>query len=277
MAGDDLMALLSAHAMPAQINPLWDHVYVASDIGHEWGCFGRNSGGTMICSGDGDAYFANCLSYPRASNSLGVYLYAAITWGVDGVCHQAANRILYPIGNGGLIVAVARGYWLSSTLYDDYGLGTLVPWPRVTHCANLHMVQGVGGSSLGGPSVARKDQKNTQLATTIQEIHANVDLNGNEDAVTRAKLEALARVQLGEDFDSTKVAKIAEYRSWWREQQRALGSQLARGQIDQQTFIASLKNLTQQMAKQCVNVLGESDFERLFGVPAQAASDLFSA
>jgi hypothetical protein len=125
--------------------------------------------------------------------------------------------------------------------------------------------------------VAQKDQKSAHLAATIQQIHSNADLNGDEYAVTRAKLEALARVQLGEGFDPGKIGKIAECRSRWRERQQALSAQLTRDQIDRQTFVASLKDLTQQMAEQCVGVLGESDFERLFGLPAKAASDLFSA
>lgn len=44
-------------------------------------------------------------------------------YGIDGVCHQLANQVLYGAVKGGHapIVEDAEGYWLSSFLYGDYG------------------------------------------------------------------------------------------------------------------------------------------------------------
>src|SRR5260370_14142874 len=47
------------------------------------------------------------------------------TYGVDGVCHQLANQVLYSTGIGGarpLTVGAARGYRVSSAIYATYGL-----------------------------------------------------------------------------------------------------------------------------------------------------------
>src|SRR4029077_985730 len=162
------MAILAGYVVPSQLNTKWDHVYVVSDTAHTWGCFGRDSGGTGICSGPGDVAFAYCLSYPRGTSPFGLPRYAGITYAKEGVCHQAANRILYPVGNGSLIVAQARGCGLSSTLYGTYGL---VPWPELVKCAKLYAR--AGGSPSGGLTVASSDDKSAELAADIRRIHSH--------------------------------------------------------------------------------------------------------
>ena len=79
-----------------------DHTYVRSSVGNKWGCWGRDSGGKAICSGSGSASVANCISQPWST--------AGLVYGVTGVCHQTANRILYPAR---AIVSKASGYWAS--------------------------------------------------------------------------------------------------------------------------------------------------------------------
>ncbi len=78
-----------AWAIPAQAAPIFDHTYVTSSCGYQWGCFGRDSGGTTpVQQGIGDSNVAECLSKPRNNGRL----YAGLTYLVDGVCHQASNR-----------------------------------------------------------------------------------------------------------------------------------------------------------------------------------------
>lgn len=90
-----------------------DHTYVRSDDGYKWGCFGRDSGGSQVCAGTAGSKKADCLSKPRTS----VY-YAGLLYAVHGVCHQAANRILYRTGR---TVSAANGYWASWAVYGTYG------------------------------------------------------------------------------------------------------------------------------------------------------------
>jgi hypothetical protein len=54
---------------------------------------------------------ANTIAEPNEQGGLRCYL-------INGVCHQAANRILHPAG---ITVRGARGYWLSVSLYGVYG------------------------------------------------------------------------------------------------------------------------------------------------------------
>jgi hypothetical protein len=112
-----------------------DHTYAASDDGRVWPCFGRSSGGSPICSGSGNVDRADCLSQPQSS--------AGLVYGVTGVCHQAANRILYPSSK---MVSAARGYRWSVFTYGVYGndIRTFLPyspkhtpWPQLAAC-NAH-------------------------------------------------------------------------------------------------------------------------------------------
>jgi hypothetical protein len=263
------MAILLGYTIPAQFNKNWDHVYVASDGGHLWGCFGGDSGGIEICSGAGDIAFAYCLSYPRGKSPFGLPRYAGITYGKDGVCHQAANRILYPVGNGGLIVTQARGYGLSHTLFGPYGLSGM-SWPELAKCASVH--GRVGGSPSGGLTVAPGNDKSAQLAADIRRIHSHFGQDGL--AAASAELEAFARLQLGKDYDPRKIAVVAECRNRWREEQQVATARLEYGELTADKYVVVLRELTSEMAARCERVLGDRDFERLFGIPPKDAADL---
>lgn len=114
-----------------------DHTYVTSDSGHVWPCFGRGSGGTPISSGIGNISKADCLSNPLSRSG--------IAYGITGVCHQAANRILYP---SGATVSKARGYRWSLFSYGTYGNDPRTlspysppsnPWPELASCDWNHV------------------------------------------------------------------------------------------------------------------------------------------
>lgn len=73
---------------------------------------------------EADIDLSSCLVTPNAASQDDdgakgtIFLY-----GIDGVCHQLANQVLYGAVRGGHapIVEDAEGYWLSSFLYGDYG------------------------------------------------------------------------------------------------------------------------------------------------------------
>lgn len=97
-----------------------------------WFCWGDfyPQGGTsrytdgFFGSATGDLQLSRCLV---ASNVDCWSSFAArgtiFTYGVDGVCHQLANQVLYSTRGGRrpLTVAPAGGYWLSSAIYGTYG------------------------------------------------------------------------------------------------------------------------------------------------------------
>jgi hypothetical protein len=120
------MTSLRGHAIPIVL-PLGrkrpDHTYVTSDDGYAWGCWGRSAGGRTICDGPGSSSFADCLSQTNSR--------AGIVYGFTGVCHQTANRILFPAGR---IVVGARYFYNSMAVYGVFGRGS---WPQLNTCASV--------------------------------------------------------------------------------------------------------------------------------------------
>jgi hypothetical protein len=89
-----------------------DHTYVMCSTGlRAWGCWGGKTGGTVLCSGPGSTHQADAIAEPNEHAGVTCYL-------VNGVCHQAANRVLFPAG---LLVTGARGYGLSSFMFGTFG------------------------------------------------------------------------------------------------------------------------------------------------------------
>lgn len=108
------MGRLVAKAYPTDVAPnLADHTYVECGAGAKaWGCWGGKTGGHPLGSGDGSTLRADAIAEP--DERAGITCYA-----INGVCHQAANRIL--LAAGGITVIGARGYGLSVALFGVYG------------------------------------------------------------------------------------------------------------------------------------------------------------
>lgn len=95
-----------------------DHTYVeCSTGGKAWSCWGGKTGGAAFNSGRGSTKRADLIAEPNERAGITCYL-------VNGVCHQAANRILVPAG---ILVSAARGYGLSRAVFGTYGRAGV--WP----------------------------------------------------------------------------------------------------------------------------------------------------
>lgn len=107
------MGTLVAFRYPTQLFlKLADHTYVAcGTLGKAWGCWGGKTGGTELRRAPGSTRRADAIAEPDERAGITCYL-------VNGVCHQAANRILLPAG---VTVQGARGYSVSTALFNTYG------------------------------------------------------------------------------------------------------------------------------------------------------------
>jgi hypothetical protein len=116
-----------------------DHVYVKFDNGETFRCAGGDSGGEPLddASGDEDFELASKFNKPMEIPIPFDYLIGTKTfylptgdtgviYGINGVCHNMANRIMFPTR---ATVHKARGYPLSLLLFDVYG--TKVPWKYI--------------------------------------------------------------------------------------------------------------------------------------------------
>ena len=91
---------------------LADHTYVTcGDRGKAWSCWGGKQGGTILRQGTGSTQQADAIAESDERARITCYL-------INGVCHQAANRILFPAG---ITVRGARGYAVSEAMFGTYG------------------------------------------------------------------------------------------------------------------------------------------------------------
>lgn len=91
---------------------LADHTYVKCGTGGKaWSCWGGKTGGTELRRGMGSTNQADAIAEPDERAGIKCYL-------INGVCHQAANRILFPAS---ITARGARGYDVSESLFGTYG------------------------------------------------------------------------------------------------------------------------------------------------------------
>jgi hypothetical protein len=89
-----------------------DHTYVECGAGAKgWSCWGGKTGGSAFRQGAGSTRRADLIA--GADEKAGIACYA-----INGVCHQCANRILFPTG---ALVRGARGYKVSEAIFGPYG------------------------------------------------------------------------------------------------------------------------------------------------------------
>jgi hypothetical protein len=139
-----------------------------------WYCWGdfHAKGGTpsnptgALGQQQGALNLSTCLVTPNLDSRQ---VYSArgtiFTYGVDGVCHQLANQVLYSTGTGvtpvaPLTVKNARGYHVSTFLYGTYGTTHLAWQQKIATCGGPQLAAAPapgapspGGAAPGGPAV----------------------------------------------------------------------------------------------------------------------------
>lgn len=125
-----------------------------------WYCWGdfHPTGGTpdnqtgFIGSQAGNVAFSSCLVQPNADSSVSPPARGTIfVYGVDGVCHQLANQVLFSTGSTSspLTVKNARGYFASSFLYGTYGAQSAAWANKIAACSTGHaLVAAAGGGTM---------------------------------------------------------------------------------------------------------------------------------
>lgn len=128
-----------------------------------------------------------CLVSPNVTNAHGTVLW----YGIDGVCHQVSNQILYaeitPGGGKPAIVSRARGYKLSSALFGTYGRRE-AEWidrrmacgiaPHSAYTGRRGYVSILTSRAVRALSLAPGDQVIRQLEEQRRELLADIDTIG---------------------------------------------------------------------------------------------------
>lgn len=225
-----------------------DVVAAGEDLWYCWGSFhpvGNPPG--MLASRTGNRALAECLVQPNADSSTSAPARGTIfTYGIDGVCHQLANQVLYATGSPGnppLTVKGARGYSLSSFLFGTYGLQTSAWHTKLQGCL------GLGEPVSGLPQWSEKIMPGSPPTPALPDDfrdHAREVLADDPE-----KLQALMAL---------------------RGEMQAFMSRRVPGFLPPDAEMLNARN--QHMLEQAALLLGPEKFTELFGIEAGERVDL---
>lgn len=264
--GGSPSAVLSGLSTPVAYTK-WDHTYVASDCGWVWRCWGAHTGGHILIHGRGSSFLANCLSKPNGT--------AEVRYGIDGVCHQTANRILLPAAR--LRVSAARGYNVSFTAYGHYGHKRQRGWAawarRLADCMGATPTSHLLADYVG---VDRQKTLGKDAAMT-DDTHGPSERNGGADprvsellgymegGGTIERVREMCNPHLEQPLAVKEELALAEIQDWFDGQQRAHVESLETGRTERHAYLAAMNELLAQAMARYSEVLGETRFVKVFG------------
>lgn len=271
-------ATLTGYEIRAQgpLGIIGDHTYVQSaDPGDKWGCFGRDQGGKGICSGSGDYGTANCISQPGA--------HSGIIYGVTGVCHQCANRILYPAG---VVVSQARGYGASVALYGTYGRDAAAWAARIAQCSphtfgpsaeefKFETRDLESGTSSTTRSANPERQRELNYLHKVQQLYEpkiNDSMFFLESAeptrkdVLQQELKLYTAYRLNSDSTSTLEEDLSEPQAALLARKADLEKQLNERKISPRTYAFEVNKAGQRFLISASDKLGVDQYEKVFGL-----------
>jgi hypothetical protein len=201
------MGTLFAYAYPTNLAPgRADHTYVTCcEGGHGWGCWGGRTGGRVLVSGPASTARADAIAELDERAGITCYL-------INGVCHQAANRVLLPAS---ITVRKARGYGVSTALFGVYGrprgtFGTcLAPFHRHANVTgDLPECEGTPEGALPAEPGSSDSAEHQKAAVELLDrfVHETESPEGRA-AFAVQSLDLLMRDRLGPEFPETRQAE----------------------------------------------------------------------
>lgn len=140
-----------------------DEQAVANAGENYWFCWGgyHAKGGTpgnptgFLGKKSGNLALARCLVQSNAdSRNVPAARGTIFVYGVDGVCHQLANQVLYATTGTHLTVSKARGYFASTFIYGTYGNQASAWASKIQSCTGSTAVAGVAAARGGLTTMA---------------------------------------------------------------------------------------------------------------------------
>jgi len=236
-----------------------DHTYVTSSDGQIWNCWGRSSGGQLICSGTAEPGQADCLSEKNS--------HAGLLYGLTGVCHQTANRILFPAR---CIVSEATNYWLTAFVYGTYGLSVVKFQSRLAKC--------LPGQDWPAP---RKDTGLSPETAYLYSIHnlyakASAQVRQAGAAKERTVFQLLQNecklstaYRLGSDSTPRAVKDLLQYQRELLGDKNLFDRALMAKRIKPAIYAEKVNQLANSAFKDLCKSIGEERFLKMFGTRAE--------
>ncbi len=269
------MGVLVAKAYPTILfAKAADHTYVECGTGRKgWSCWGGKSNGTEITRGIGSTLRADAIAQPDEKANIKCYL-------VNGVCHQAANRILLPAGK---LVLNARGYGLSSTIFGPYGRELV--WPCSSPFLQYPEISGdlpecVGSSEALESSVdtesAREESLFIQKSLNIYDragMSMAVESGAGEEAMTETESAMIIELfnlfveyRLKSAVDATKMRELNSIRKPLELDIQQNRKEFSKEEKSPLEFVLEFNRLVTEYQEKMKGLLAPADYQQLYNV-----------
>lgn len=250
-----------------------DHTYVKCGTGGKaWGCWGGKTGGTELRRGTGSTKRANCIAKPNEKAGIKCYL-------INGVCHQAANRILLPAG---ITVRGARGYSISEALFGTYGRVGIWPCkspfdkcasttgdlPECTEAA----LSARAAKAAPLRALSSGDKLDWHYINGVLQIYDEATPMIKSQATTAAQASAfhlklfmyMAEFHLGPMLDKTLAKRLKQVRNDTEKARLKIEKPFAANEAGAADFVAAFDRLTLDFQDEMANAMTAEQYLTLF-------------
>jgi hypothetical protein len=246
---------------------LADHTYVRCGTGgRAWACWGGKTGGTVLRSGSGSTKQADAIAEPNEHANIKCYL-------INGVCDQAANRILWPAW---ITVRGARGYNVSWALYGTYGRPGA--WFFCPGAFNKHA--GVTGDlpecMPDVPPEGAHERDEAHVAYLREELALYAEARPLFEAATRDReavvdfsvrlFRHMAAYQLGRQFEGAVEQRLLDIRRQTEHDRSAPEDAYAGGDVDPAEFAREIDAVTERFQDDMAGALTAEQYRMLFAL-----------
>lgn len=278
------MGVLVVKKYPTKLlGKLADHTYVECGTGNKgWGCWGGKSGGKEYRRATGSTERANAIANKDERARISCYA-------INGVCHQAANRVLLPAG---ITARGARGYGVSEALFGPYGRVGFWPckspfekFPRLTKDLSACIPAAIASSDDTGLEAVSDVQVQRDWAYTREVLALYVKgeaitqpyagATANEQLAVARSIESqveafhvelfglMVEFSLGPLYDSKVGAELAQIRRMTERKIIATQAEYARGQLEPKQYAAAFDEVTEEFQKELASVLTVAQYRSL--------------
>lgn len=244
-----------------------DHTYVKCGTGKKaWSCWGGKKGGSELRRGTGSTKRADKIAQPDEKAGIKCYL-------INGVCHQAANRILLPAG---ITVRGARGYSVSEALFGTYG--RVGYWPCKSPFNQYPSETEDLPECIGTSVTTELRVRTSQDKFDWQYINGVLGIYSEAQNMMKAKTVApdeaqsfhlklfmyMAEFNLGPMLDKTLANKLKQVRNKIEKVRAKAEAAFANEKMDAREFVDAFNKATIDFQDEMASVMKPAQYETLF-------------
>ncbi|MCK5681566.1 hypothetical protein KAI46_12225, partial [bacterium] len=250
-----------------------DHTYVECGTGKKaWGCWGGKTGGKTLRQAAGSTKRADKIAQDNEKAGIKCYL-------INGVCHQAANRILLPAG---ITVRGVRGYSISQALFGPYGRVGI--WPCRSPFKTYPNITGDIAECISKKSMAAIQKRSAEDKADWQYIQKVLPLYSEGEKLVKKKSFDLADARelnvdlfsIMADFELGPMMK-KKLNANLREVRKQTEVSIEKAQLEmkrtkdiakskEKEYVKRFNKITNKFQDEMANLLTAKEYEALFAL-----------